>query len=910
MAREKLYKRITNKHLKILLGIIFILVSIYGLINFTFASTAAVYGMTYLFGNLYFVPFAIVIYFGFTLIYKPLFKKVKKAFVILGSIFLILALSMALTFCISLTDAEGAVITSNELTFANFYDHFYSTLDYNFNRPTVVFDINQGGGLLGYFLVASLNSLTTSPIGTMVICAIFFFLALLFFLYFPIKALVVYLKDDSDTKMKKFKKAKKVKKEVVVVEPVEEIVEEEEQIEEDLGEFVADDKSIIPNLYNEQSKDNNRIIPNDDSGFIKPSFDIFGLVSKEYEQPVPEQKVEKDIPQPEPVVTPTPVEKNPYEYTQENTIENDYEEDFFKEEPEETIKTPANPYKNVNNFNDFEIYNNPEPPVSKPVAQAPAEQNPYSNLTQREIISDINVGKNIFTGSVVINQSANRHYEYPTADLLSDIDLDVDAVEENKRVSEERLENINRIFEELGVGAKATGYAIGPAVTRFDIFPNSNVSVSSIEKYVNDVASRLGGVSARFEKIVEGKMGSSLEIPNVRSTSVSFKESFLALPPRAKGGNFIVPFGKAIDGTNINANFIKFPHLLVSGTTGSGKSVYLNSLLTTLIMRNSPDELKLLIIDPKTVEFSRFNGIPHLLGPVISQIESVKIALERLAQEMDNRYAFMNQYDYNDISDFNAEAEMKGMPKLPRIVVILDEYADLIENDKTISNPVTRLAAKARASGIHLIIATQRPSTNCITGTIKSNIATRVAFMAASNVDSRVIFDQSGAESLVGNGDMLVLSKQISRNNLIRAQGYFISPIDIKNVLSFLKSRYQPEYDKNFTNFNLIDTLSNHSREQNATSYNNMNTEIDDILYPSVCEKAYESEYMSISLITRIFSVGFSRAGKLFNQLVKDGIIGTEDIAGRGRKVLIHSDEELTDLKKEASDLESEEEMY
>lgn len=936
MAKEKKQHKISNKHIKVVLGIILILFSVYSLINYTFASTAFIYASVFLFGNLYFLPFAALIYLGVTLIFKPVFKKVsKKVFIILGSVFLFLALLMSLCFVIEFPGSNGETLSYIKLNFSNFYSVFSKEIEgiYNFNQPIPVFNPNYGGGFVGYFLVASLNTIFSSNVGTIIVVAVLFLLALVFYCYYPLKALVVYIKNDAkENKVKEFKSAKKAKKEVEIIQENKKEETDEDIIEIENNDEIADfimetqQKQTVAQVKPEPKQTKN--ITGDESGFMKPSFAIFGSInnlmadekhenSNESEINVsktvifgrenttqntnkeiqPLQKVYEETETNDDLIEEEFSTSNNESFVEENFEENNYIEEEYFEEPEITesfghVREELlydEPQNNDYKFEEEDI-KMPEPAISKRNMDVQLQP----QVQRREIITEVPEEPIIRPENLVINESAKqRRYKAPSADLLKDIKEDIEVIEENKKLNDERLESINNIFEQLKVGAKATGYTIGPSVTRFDIFPNRDVSVSYIEKYVNDLSSRLGGVLARFEKIVQGKTSSALEIPNQRSMMVGYKDCFLKLPKKGNGTDLYVPFGKSIDGTNVGANLAKFPHLLVSGASGSGKSVYVNSLIITLLMRNSPDELKMLIIDPKELEFSRYNGIPHLLGPIITTAGKAKIALDRLAAEMDNRYSYLREHDCTDIKDYNEEAAEKGLPRLPYILCIIDEYADLVENEKTISSPVNRLAAKARACGIHLIIATQRPSTNVITGVIKSNIPVRIAFMASSSVDSRVMLDQNGAESLVGNGDMLVQCQLVSRNSLIRAQGYFLSSLEIKNVLTNLRENYTPEYDPNFTNLTLIDEFAN-IKSNDSTSYLDQNS--GDPLYPEVREYIYTLKYCSISNIQRTFNVGFNRAGKLFNQLIKDGIVSSEEgLASRGKEVLIHSEIEFND---------------
>jgi len=483
-----------------------------------------------------------------------------------------------------------------------------------------------------------------------------------------------------------------------------------------------------------------------------------------------------------------------------------------------------------------------------------------------------------------------KNYIYPPLDLL-DYHEDSDDASKNEASTQDTIERINSIFQQLHIGAEVVGATVGPAVTRYDIKTNLDVSVNVVERYKDDIAIRLGGVSARFERLVAGKSTSGLEVPNAVRTTVGLRESIEKLPTGPKFLKYI-PFGKNISGELVNANLCDFPHMLVSGTTGSGKTIFMHSVILTLLMRNKPDELKLVLIDPKKVEMSYYEKIPHLLCPNISNSNKAYVAMKKLVDEMERRYNLFAENRVRDIKGYNEYAKGNNLPPLPYIVVFVDEYADLVEEVKDIKAPVVRIAQKARAAGIHLVIATQRPSVNVIDGVIKANISVRAALMVASQTDSISILGEAGAEKLLGNGDMIVDCSLISRSMKPRVQGCFVDIPEINRVCDFLRNRYPEQYDPEFLD------LEEHEEvrevEEGVDVGINGKGMSEEELYETIKEDLADRDYCSISYIQRTYAVGFPKAGRLFNKLIKDGYVARGGDA-RGSKVLIrnHSEQQM-----------------
>ena len=453
----------------------------------------------------------------------------------------------------------------------------------------------------------------------------------------------------------------------------------------------------------------------------------------------------------------------------------------------------------------------------------------------------------------------------------------------NRRVADERKELINAAFADFGVGAHVEDYTIGPSVTRFNIKYDHNVSVRSVSNMVQDIQIRLSGVSARFENIVEGQSTSGLEIPNASVTTVSFKDVYEALPD-VKKHPLAVAFGKNIKGDVIYADFDEFPHALVAGTTGSGKSIFVNSIIVSLIMRNSPDDLKMVLVDPKKVEMARYKDMPHLLCPIITEAQEAKALMEKLCAEMEDRYKLFAEHGCSNIREYNEDAPGLGLERLPYIMIFFDEYADIVDQCKDISMPVVSIAQKARACGIHMCIATQRPSTNVVTGVIKANLPTHVALMMASSVDSMTIIGEGGAEKLIGKGDMLVQSPLVSRVGVVRLQGCFIHRQEINRVVGYLKEHYETHYEEKY--LNLAQEAEQAASEYAQTpEFKDAAGNSEEERYQAIKEWVLTQEYMSISRIQRECAVGFNRAGRFFLRLQAEGIVGTETEGNKGCRV-------------------------
>ena len=420
---------------------------------------------------------------------------------------------------------------------------------------------------------------------------------------------------------------------------------------------------------------------------------------------------------------------------------------------------------------------------------------------------------------------------------------------------------------------------IGPSVTKFEIKPELGVRVNKISNLQNDIKMGLAAKDIRIEAPIPGKASVGIEIPNVEKTSVQMKDLMRTIPDSMKDKKLLFCLGKDLMGNNVYGELNRMPHLLIAGATGSGKSVCVNAIISSILMRTKPDEVKLVLIDPKKVEFTPYNDVPHLLSPVITDGDLANKALKVIVEMMDRRYDLFGELGVRNITAYNEYVknhENDHLKVLPRIVIIIDELADLmLVAAKEVEASIQRITQLARAAGIHLIVATQRPSVDVITGVIKANIPSRIAFAVSQAVDSRTILDQAGAERLLGNGDMLYLPN--GETSPRRIQGVFIKDEEVNNISAFVKSQARPKYDDAF--IQLKDLQNQGNEAGNVTA---------DPLYEEVKRFVIASRKASTSLIQRKFSVGYSRAARLMDVLEANGIIGPAR-GSKPREILVQN---------------------
>ena len=480
-----------------------------------------------------------------------------------------------------------------------------------------------------------------------------------------------------------------------------------------------------------------------------------------------------------------------------------------------------------------------------------------------------------------------QQYQLPPLDMLDSRSALAD-IEFNEQTTKKRVDILNQKFNALGVEATIIDYQIGPAVTSFDVKMDEGAQISQVRRVLGDLAVALGGFPMSLKELVPGKTVSQLEVLNERISMVGYKELMVDLRNQPLFKNkFVLPFGRNILGEVIALTPKEIIHMLVAGASGSGKTVFVHSILTSILMSTTPKQARILLIDPKKFELSKYKNLPHLLCPIISDFHEAKISLERLIDEMESRYEKFLESETISLETYNQYAEENDLESLPLIFAVIDEYNDLINVNPQVSDIVQRLAQKSRAAGIHLLIATQRPTTNILTGSIKNNLATIVALRVSKQVDSITMLGHAGAEILGGNGDMYLVNPLFARYGEIRVQAPYISDGEIQRICAFVRNQALPDYDEKF--LNLIDKSSQFADASGAPS--NMNEGFVDSLYSEIKSAASLRNYVSMSWISRTYSTGYPRALKIFKQLQQEGIIDSSldnPNNNRGRKVLVN----------------------
>lgn len=529
-----------------------------------------------------------------------------------------------------------------------------------------------------------------------------------------------------------------------------------------------------------------------------------------------------------------------------------------------------NPLQNFN-LENTEVYerNNMSDSVSSSRRHSKNLSHADKEVVSKEIEHSINE----------VGETVKKDYLFPTMDLLN-VNSKLKLKNEDKK---DLIENANKLEETLsnfGVEAKVVQVTKGPSVTRFELQPSPGVKVSKIVNLQDDIALGLAANGVRMEAPIPGKAAIGIEVPNKKQSPVFLREVLDSKEFTNTNKNLAFALGKDITGKCIVGDLSKMPHMLIAGATGSGKSVCINSLIISLLYKYSPDQVKLLMVDPKVVELSVYNGIPHLLIPVVTDPKKAAGALNWAVNEMNKRYNLFSQMKVKNIESYNNLFD-KGeiQEKLPYIVVIVDELADLMmacPND--VEDYICRLAQMARAAGMHLIIATQRPSVDVITGVIKANIPSRVSFAVSSGTDSRTILDQVGAEKLLGRGDMLYYP--IGENKPVRVQGAFISEEEVENVVDFIK---QSDEDVDYS-----EDILNHIN--NEVSTESIVTNEGDELLEEAMKIVVEYQQASTSFIQRKLRVGFNRASRIMDELEERGVISEKD-GSKPRQVLIEKED-------------------
>ncbi|WP_419394351.1 DNA translocase FtsK [Cytobacillus praedii] len=546
----------------------------------------------------------------------------------------------------------------------------------------------------------------------------------------------------------------------------------------------------------------------------------------------------------------------------------------LKEAKEKAKEQEAEPIIMINSGKESYEEFNPEPIISSFTQKDlyANEKTESSGLKKEKELSALE-SEIDSSPQITFTEVENKDYELPPMRLLK-LPRQTDQSGEYELIHANAAK-LERTFQSFGVKARVTQVHLGPAVTKYEVHPDVGVKVSKIVSLNDDLALALAAKDIRIEAPIPGKSAIGIEVPNSEVAMVSLREVIESKQNDQPNSKLLIGLGRDITGESVLAELNKMPHLLVAGATGSGKSVCINGIITSILMRSKPHEVKMMMIDPKMVELNVYNGVPHLLAPVVTDAKKASQALKKVVSEMERRYELFshsgtrNIEGYNDhVNRHNAEEEGQ-QPLLPYIVVIVDELADLMMvASSDVEDAITRLAQMARAAGIHLIIATQRPSVDVITGVIKANIPSRIAFVVSSATDSRTILDMGGAEKLLGRGDMLFLP--VGASKPVRVQGAFLSDEEVEEVVSFVIEQQKAQYQEEMIPDDIPETT----------------TAVDDDLYDDAVELILEMQTASVSMLQRRFRIGYSRAARLIDEMEARGIVGPYE-GSKPRAVLV-----------------------
>ncbi|NIK10847.1 DNA translocase FtsK [Alkalibacillus almallahensis] len=501
----------------------------------------------------------------------------------------------------------------------------------------------------------------------------------------------------------------------------------------------------------------------------------------------------------------------------------------------------------------------------------PAEQNASTNeIETSEWTERVDQESEQVDESLPLTELENEDYSLPPLNLLSN--PVAHSQQQEKSQIQSTVKKLEQTFHSFGVKAKVTKVHVGPAVTKYEVYPDVGVKVSKIVNLHDDLALALAARDIRIEAPIPGKSAIGIEVPNNEVAQVSMKE--VMQPIQQNPAKLLFGLGRDIAGEAITAELNKMPHMLIAGATGSGKSVCVNGIITSILLRAKPHEVKMMMIDPKKVELNAYNGIPHLLAPVVTDPKKASQALKKIVSEMERRYELFSETGTRNIEGYNEyikrvnEEEDENHPTLPYIVVLIDELADLMMvASNEVEDAITRLAQMARAAGIHLIIATQRPSVDVITGVIKANIPSRIAFSVSSQTDSRTILDSGGAEKLLGKGDMLFLPVGASKPT--RIQGAFLDDSEVESIADYCVEQQKAQYQD--------DMIPSETPEQHE--------EVDDELYDQAVQLIVDMQSASVSMLQRKFRIGYTRAARLIDAMEERGVVGPYE-GSKPRKVL------------------------
>ena len=814
-----------------LLGLMLVIISLIGLLNQGFVGSLMTFSLVYLFGCWYQIPLILGMLFGGYFFIKRKKPKMISNMNVLCFAFLIVFLSIASS------KYDGANLDNCFTFYKAAFEKCHVGLNVN------ILSIDQvGGGIIGYILYALLVSVLGEFMTSVVIVIL-----VMSFAYFAFKNPATYIynaiiyrfehrKDKKKNKTTPTKKDKSKKDNKVSKNKQNEVETHFLTFDIFTQKIFEDDELVTKVVIEEKS--------------LKPDFAI------------EEVTIVKE--------TPIEVEEEKLEDIVEEPVKEFYDPNYEFENP--VVEEIAPQKKGTTVIVDEELEGLMPEFMANTIVEEPIVQpTPKAEIIEETVpsapymVEDFN-NEEVDIYSFLMSNTSNS----ASVELKDEVELN--------------CLKINQKLEELNIKAKVSDYIIGPCVTRYEIVPEIGVKVSSIVNIQNDLKLALAAVNLRMEAPIPGKSAIGIEVANKKRYPVFLKEVLDS--KKDSTDTLLVAIGKDLANEPVTISIDKMPHLLIAGATGSGKSVCINAIIMSLILRSTPEEVKLILIDPKKVEMLPYSNMPHLLCPVVIDPKKASNALKKVVVEMDKRYDIFASYGVRNIDGYNNLANVEKMCKL---VVIIDELADLmLAASKEVEESIQRITQLARAAGIYLIVATQRPSVDVITGVIKANIPSRIAFSVSSMVDSRTILDRAGAEDLLGKGDMLM---DISGTNALnRVQGVLVSDDEIFAVVREIKKKYQVEFDEEFLNLedDKKEVINNLSEIENTTS--------EETLYNDIKAFVIRNQKASTSLLQRYFSLGYARAARMMDRLEEDGIV-SEGNGIRPREVLVKEVDENGDIE-------------
>lgn len=884
-----------------LFGLFFI---VYGILCFTYGTIANILStpFTFLFGSAASIMLLILILGGG---YMLFFKKFFSSFSTIQWVLLSLILVFSLV-------AATATEMNSTMTFKSSFSDYLSIYKYNYGF--IIYDEVDnislfGGGMIGYMFFGLINSLTatnytiTLVITIIVLAGVWFIFLIPYIIKFVVWLKKVITKNKEKRKIKKQQKMeKKLKDENLKKERMKNSNPIKFNINNKLTDNSDDNKENIDDLL-ETTEIN---ITGDNFNYVKTKnhndLKLNNLLSA-FDEEIYSNDFKKsdttnnskfaDICVSDFDLTNTVV-INPI--SKDNNINNAYVSDDVSvnnnnnnnenDKNNDVIISPLGKNDLINeNNNSNECIKQVNNNNLNNIAINPLNNNSVSDDSSKDIVKDENNNNEEVVDLFSID------YELPPLYLLKE-SSDNGANAKNEEIARAKADILMEKMRELNVSATINAYVVGPAVTRFEIALSPGVRVGSFTNLQEDFKLALGVNSIRIESPIPGKSAIGIEIPNEYRAMVSMKEIITKMPN--KKHKLYVPVGKDITGNPLSFPICDMPHCLISGATNSGKSVCANTIILSLLMNYKPSEVRLIMVDPKRVEMLFYKDIPHLLCPIITEAEKARVALDKLCDEMNKRFTLFAQVGVKNIASYNEMMVNQNKNKMPFIILVVDEFAELMlcKNHNIVEEKIQKLAQLGRAAGIHLILSTQRPDVNVIPGTIKTNLPCRMTFRLSSLVDSRTVIDVGGAEKLLNNGDMLLLTPDFT--GLRRVQGVYVSDKEIADVVEFCKKQVGPQYDKNFLDLRTPEEILEEEKLKYALNGNNSNDSVsnNDTLFEDVKRCVIKEQKASTSFIQRKFGIGYAKAARYIDMLEQQGIVGPEN-GSKPREVLVTDEDEL-----------------